>query len=676
MPSPSPSQGEGDPIPLRLRYLPHCLLLMLSLLMLIPPHAVADPDPTLRLPDGRYYESWEQPQDYTRTYHVAQQHDAASDDNPGTEDEPFLTIQAAAEVLEPGERVLIHDGTYRETVRPRRGGTGPDAMIAYQAAPGQTPIITGAEAYTGPWEEQARWNTGWKLNKPGPDTATGTIYHVRLPERWFVGYLPFAMANLPQHHTVWGGEIKNFPAELRWKLALKRGLIFQDGRRLTQVSRPKELDATEGAYWPEENGLDIYIRPFGDTPDASAWEFTTREQGFAPREKNLDYIRVSGLTIRHVSDPWAFPQRAALSASHGRHWIIEDNHVFDVNCAAIDVGREQWGLAGRDPQGFHIIRGNHIQRAGILGIAGWAPEMTNLLVEDNLIEDCGWHDLERLWEVAAIKLLHVKDAVFRRNLIRNNTDASGLWLDFGIENVRVTGNVILNTTTGYGGIFIEAAKVGSIMIDRNIIGGSRKVAPLSAAAGAGAEAVNGGHGIYAHDSDRLIVAHNLIFDCEGSGVHLALGQPDRIAIVGRGAICRDNRVHNNVVIDCGRYVHFGRPHNFAEGNLYVGRVSAYVSRFQIGEPLENLDWTAWQEFHGFDRRGHRIDSQPPNAEVTDDNFLRVTLPSELPTVPALPFYLEPQDADADTERVLPGPFDSADRWKQPIDLDPRRLGQP
>ncbi len=644
--------------------------LLLCLLMTTPPNAAADPDPSLRLPDGRYYETWEQPQNYTRTYHVAQQHDAAGDENPGTEAEPFLTIQAAAEVLRPGERVLIHDGTYRETVRPRRGGTGPDAMIAYQAAPGQTPVITGAEAYTGPWNGQTRWNPGWKPT-PDPGSATGTIYHVRLPEAWFVGYLPFAMVNLPQHHTVWGGEIKNFPNELRWKLALKRGLIFQDGRRLTQVSRPQQLDTAEGAYWPEENGLDIYIRPFGDTPDASTWEFTTREQGFAPREKNLDYIRVTGLTIRHVADPWAFPQRAALSASHGRHWIIEDNHIADVNCAAIDVGREQWGLAGRDPQGFHIIRGNHIQRAGILGIAGWAPEMTGLLVEDNLIEGCGWQDLERLWEVAAIKMLHVHDSVFRRNLIRNNTNASGLWLDYGISNVRITGNVILNTTTGYGGVFIEAAKVGSVMIDRNLIGGSRKVAPLSAAAGA--EAVNGGHGIYAHDTDRLIVAHNLIFDCEGSGVHLALGQPDRIAITGRGALCRDNRVLNNVIIDCGKFVHFGRPHNSADGNLYVGRASAYVSRFQIGEPLENLDWPTWREFHRFDPHGRHDAVKPPTARITDDKRLQVTLPSAPPRVPALPFDLAPQAADDDAEPrgVLPGPFESAERWEQPIELEPR-----
>ena len=630
-------------------------------------------DSSLVLPDGRTFETWERPAEHTRTLHVAQRHEAANDENGGTEDAPFRTIQAAADAAQPGERVLIHAGVYRETVRPRRGGTGPDAMITYEAAPGEEVVITGAEAYTGPWNPQTRWNPGWKAEprEPKPEVS---VYHLRLPAEWFVGYLPFGMVNVPQHHTVWGGEVKGFPDPLRWKLYLKRGLIFQDGRRLEQVSKPDQLDRKEGTYWPEENGLDVLVRPFGDAPADSAWEVTTREQAFAPEEKNLDYIRVKGLTMRHVADPWPLPQRAALSTSHGRFWVIENNHVHDVNGVGVDIGREHWGLAGREPQGHVVVRGNTIERAGILGLGGWAPEMRGLLVEDNLIEGCGWHDVERLWENAAIKLHHVKDSVLRRNLIRGTTNAASIWLDFGIENTRITGNVILDTTTGYGGVFIEAAKVGSVLIDHNVIGGSRMVAPLAAADGA--EAVNGGHGVYAHDSDRLVVAHNLVFDCEGSGVHVALGQVDRIAITGRGAICRNNRVWNNVLVRGRRFVHFGRPHNFADGNLYVGREepSAFVSRFQIGDPLENLDWETWREFLGFDPHGQRMGVNGPGAERTDGR-LRVTLPAAPSLVPPLPRDLTALQLSGDDQRsrVLPGPFHDAAQWERPIDLDPREL---
>ena len=49
----------------------------------------------------------------------------ASDDNPGTKERPFKTINKAAQVLMPGERVLIGEGVYKEFVRPLRGGQAP-----------------------------------------------------------------------------------------------------------------------------------------------------------------------------------------------------------------------------------------------------------------------------------------------------------------------------------------------------------------------------------------------------------------------------------------------------------------------------------------------------------------------------------------------------------------------
>ena len=173
---------------------------LLTLLFAAPSVHAADPwaENPLLLPDGRAFELWERPARHTRTLHVAQGHAAASDDNDGSVEAPFRTIQAAAEVVQPGERVLIHAGVYREKVRPRRGGTGPDAMVTYQAAPGEEVVITGAESYPGPWEPQTRWNPGCK-ERPREGGATGTVYHVRLPREWFTGYLPFGMVNLPQH---------------------------------------------------------------------------------------------------------------------------------------------------------------------------------------------------------------------------------------------------------------------------------------------------------------------------------------------------------------------------------------------------------------------------------------------------------------------------------------------
>ena len=57
------------------------------------------------LPDGAEFKTWEAPLDFSRTYYVDGSSPAASDDNPGTRERPFATINRAAQALAPGERV-------------------------------------------------------------------------------------------------------------------------------------------------------------------------------------------------------------------------------------------------------------------------------------------------------------------------------------------------------------------------------------------------------------------------------------------------------------------------------------------------------------------------------------------------------------------------------------------
>ena len=70
--------------------------------------------PQVLLPDGTPFLSWSDLTRYTRTYHVSQNNPQASDENDGTAERPFRTINHAAQVVKPGERVWIHTGIYRE----------------------------------------------------------------------------------------------------------------------------------------------------------------------------------------------------------------------------------------------------------------------------------------------------------------------------------------------------------------------------------------------------------------------------------------------------------------------------------------------------------------------------------------------------------------------------------
>ncbi|MBP3964294.1 LamG-like jellyroll fold domain-containing protein [Paenibacillus lignilyticus] len=83
-----------------------------------------------------------------KTYHVAK---TGSDSNPGTEAEPFLTIQKAADVLLPGETVIVHEGVYEESVRPKYNGTA-DHPITYKTVDGENVVISGANLITEPWQ--------------------------------------------------------------------------------------------------------------------------------------------------------------------------------------------------------------------------------------------------------------------------------------------------------------------------------------------------------------------------------------------------------------------------------------------------------------------------------------------------------------------------------------------
>ena len=105
-----------------------------------------------RLPDGTEFVFWDRPLNFSKTYYVDGASDKSDDRGPGTLKHPFRTIDKAAEVLKPGERVVIAAGTYRECVRPARGGSGPEQMISYEAAQGAVVIVKASEVLRDGWQ--------------------------------------------------------------------------------------------------------------------------------------------------------------------------------------------------------------------------------------------------------------------------------------------------------------------------------------------------------------------------------------------------------------------------------------------------------------------------------------------------------------------------------------------
>jgi hypothetical protein len=75
-----------------------------------------------------------------RTIHVSVK---GRDDASGSEAHPLRTLTQACVVVEPGDRVVVHAGTYCETARPWRSGL-PGRPITFEAARGERVEINGA----------------------------------------------------------------------------------------------------------------------------------------------------------------------------------------------------------------------------------------------------------------------------------------------------------------------------------------------------------------------------------------------------------------------------------------------------------------------------------------------------------------------------------------------------
>ena len=622
------------------------------------------------LPDGSTYEFWETEPVWERELFVSASDPAASDENDGSEARPFRTIGRAAQEATPGTRVRIHAGLYRECVKPAMGGTDPGHMISYEAFGDGDVVISASEEV-----KDFIPSEGWMLNRRwGAEQPEGVrVWEYDLDPDLFRGYNPFCAVNILHDRLFIEYDKTDMTTYLN-----RRGCVFCDGKPLKQVPLYGGMAQEDNTYWVEANGQKVHFRlEYDEDPKDHRIEVTVREQCFAPDKPFLNYIRVKDLVCEHAATGAPVPQRGAISAYRGHHWIIEGCTVYWTNGVAIDVGNECWHHTHRPGEviGHSVIRNCTIQDAGVCGIAGMFAE--RMLIEGNVIEGTGWQMMELSWEAGAIKLHNSVNALIRNNVFRDTFRADHLWLDCGNENNRITGNLFLNGFEQREAIFIECTREGVNLIDHNVIWnveGRFDPAKIPVEPGSSGwyklrenEAVNG-YGIYGEGTDRLHVSHNLIGRCHHSGYYLK-PVPFRMFGLERGGTSRDAKIRNNIFYDCGEAaIDFPTKDNEAEGNLYVKMQGGYL-RVMYPEPENCLNLPAWQEFFGFDKEGQNawfdidLDEETGEAEfrpVAQGSFgfgkqlerlKMITEPGKVRKVKADP------DMPGETEElVFPGPY--------------------
>lgn len=403
-----------------------------------------------------------------KEYHVAK---TGNDKNAGTFEAPFLTIQAAANIAQPGDVIIVYEGTYRERITPPRGGESDSKRIVYQAAKNEKVEIKGSEIINS-WAK-----------------FSGTVWKAVVPNTFFGDYNPFKdlikgdwFYDLGRvHHT---GEVymngKSF-----WEMAL-----------LEKVLNPKpaanNFDPEGSTYtWfceSDEEFTYIYANFHGKNPNDELVEINVRKSCFYPDSNNINFITISGFYLSQAATQWAPPtaeQIGLIGTNWSKGWVIENNVIRNSKCSGITLGKhgDEFDNTSEDSAegyvetikratekgwskeniGSHIIRNNTISDCEQTGICGSMGGVFST-IENNNIYNIWFKRQFTGAEMGGIKIHAAIDMIIKNNRLANC--GRGLWLDWMAQGTRVTGNLFYNNTTD--DIFVEVNH-GPFLIENNIL---------------------------------------------------------------------------------------------------------------------------------------------------------------------------------------------------------------
>ena len=472
---------------------------------------------------------------YGQEYHVSS---GGDDNNTGTSDQPFKTISKAAEVVQPGSTVTVHEGVYRELINPPRGGTSDRMRIVYHAAEGEHVVIKGSEVMKG-WKHFI--GDVWKLIIPNTYFGEYNPYKELISGDWFYDHGRI-------HHT---GEV------------YLNGKSLFEAERLERVLNPKPFEMAydlEGSTYTwycesDEENTYIYANFHGINPNESTVEINVRKACFYPEQTGIDYITLRGFNMCQAATQWAPPtaeQVGLIGTNWSKGWIIEHNTIHDSKCSGITLGKDR-------ASGHNIWSGNRCIDGAthynnlilkVIEEHGWSKEnIGSHIVRNNIIHDCEQagicgsmgcafsiienNHIHHIWvkrqfggaEIAGIKFHGNIDGIIRNNRI--NDCLKGIWLDWMTQGTRVTGNLIYNSYNE--DIFVEVNH-GSFVIDHNLLL-SRRMSILDTSEG----------GAYINN----LFAGALIYIPQDRTTPYQ--KPHSTEVIATSTtICGDNRYYNNI----------------------------------------------------------------------------------------------------------------------------------
>ena len=504
---------------------------------------------------------------FAKEYHVSK---TGNDKNPGTVEAPYLTIQAAANVAQPGDVITVHEGVYREWVKPPRGGDSESNSIVYQSAKGEKVEIKGSEIIK-----------GWKK-------ITENVWSVAIPKTFFGDYNPY----IDKIHGDWFNDLGRvhhtgdvyLNGNSLWESAMMEPVLNTPKREIRLGGQPSPT------FWYCESDKEntfIYANFRDANPNEERVEINVRKACFYPVINNVNYITVRGFTMQHAATQWAPPtaeQIGLIGTNWSKGWIIENNVISDSRCSGVTLGKhgDEFDNTSEDSAegyvetihraikrgwskeniGSHIVRNNIIFNCEQTGICGSLGAILSI-IENNTIYNI-WKKRQFTGaEMGGIKIHASIDMIIKNNRLYNC--GRGLWLDWMAQGTRVTQNLLYNNTTD--DIFVEVNH-GPFLIDNNILLSKLSVRDWSEG---GAYVHNLFSGNFELRPQNRLTPYHKPHSTELAGLKKTLGG--------------DNRFYNNIFMNGYHEPEFKvtglQVYNnaelpvFADGNIYCNGVEVF-----------------------------------------------------------------------------------------------------
>jgi parallel beta-helix repeat protein len=521
---------------------------------------------------------------YARELVVDNRHPDAADTNSGSVEAPLKTIQRAADIVQPGDRVTVKAGRYAESVRLKTSGT-PQKPIVFVGADGHATVLDGADVLTG-------WQRCKSPLACGGNANSAQLYWTWLPEDTTV-----FSANLYEGETMLVlAQDPPAPDPFYYDDRSVMRPVPADGYSSTQITDKEYFTQESSDYWV---GATVLVR----TGNNAVMPRTIA--GYDPDEGRITFAE----TTRHINlgkDQFSVMNHPALIRAAGQYAVLapgpdgrrkvvlwpkdKESLERDITCSVRKVGFHINGKSHVHIDGFRIRRysGNTGDLRAGNGILNLAHTPTSGVV----VRNCDVLQCKAGSGYWAIHCAGCSESVIEHNYVHHNQMNRGI-CTLGSTNHRTRRVTIRNNVIQRcGGTGITFYHVDDSKIVGNTVVGNRG----NHANGitcylhsrniliSGNTVLDGNMAITVQESSDVTIRNNLLSGRDGQSRILVLyGRGERISVL------------NNTILNSstggGISIPKDAKHYTIKNNITDGMLHGRDSEQMAGVVLENNLYT-------------------------------------------------------------------------------------